>query len=715
MKNVLLILTGLVLSHLCCAQAEPVFALDSLQKDGLVLNHNWLFYPEDNRAYANIAYKDGKGIPLNPALLLAQLPPVERSGIGWFRLVLDVDSSLQNKTVGMMISLFGAAEVYLNGQRVYQFGTVSKDHRREKTQAIYGTALSLTLGSEKRQLLAVRFSHQPQNMYLKTGVVPFCLRIVLRPLNENISDFAVLVKRTYQFIAIALTIELASALLTLFFFFSFPERKEYLFFGLYFSLNFLGVLVQSNLGGVGDAVYVTVSQLGFVQLLIYLFLITGTLFHLNGMYALLQKKRTRYYWFLLCYAGVSLLTLPFMPKWGSSMPDLFFVLACFELLPNYFKAARNRFRGAWILFSSIVLSFLFLLVLVVINHSSDSGYVTVLTALTMLTPALGIMIFLAGDFARTSLALKARVAEVETLSQKTLAQERDKQDILAAQKEELERQVQTRTAQLRKSLTDLKATQAQLIHSEKMASLGELTAGIAHEIQNPLNFVNNFSESNTELLGELKQGAQRGNFDEVLALAKDIEHNHQKITYHGKRADSIVKSMLQHSRVGTGTKESTDINKLVDEYLRLSYQGMKAKDKSFNAALQTDFDQAAGMIHVVPQDIGRALLNVFNNAFYAVQQKKQLLNGVFEAVVSVSTKRENTTLQIVVQDNGTGMAPSVAKKVFQPFFTTKPAGEGTGLGLSLSYDIVTKGHGGTLSLKSTEGEGSEFVIQLPAP
>lgn len=264
------------------------------------------------------------------------------------------------------------------------------------------------------------------------------------------------------------------------------------------------------------------------------------------------------------------------------------------------------------------------------------------------------------------------------------------------------------------ALTELKATQRQLIQSEKMASLGELTAGIAHEIQNPLNFVNNFSEANTELLAELKQEAQAGNTANVMALAEDIEKNEAKITLHGRRADSIVKGMLQHARIRTGKREPVDLNKLVDEYLRLSYQGLCAKDKEFHATLQTHYDESIDEIQATPQDIGRVLLNLYNNAFYAISEKKNNLSGTFEPTVSVSTTKEGDNVFITVKDNGTGMSQQTMNKAFNPFFTTKPTGEGTGLGLSLSYDIVTKGHGGNFSVQSKEGEGSEFVVQLPA-
>ena len=274
------------------------------------------------------------------------------------------------------------------------------------------------------------------------------------------------------------------------------------------------------------------------------------------------------------------------------------------------------------------------------------------------------------------------------------------------------RQKQKANKVLESTLNNLKSTQSQLIQSEKMASLGELTAGIAHEIQNPLNFVNNFSEVSKELLDEMKTELDNGNTSEAKGIADDVIQNLEKINHHGKRADAIVKGMLQHSQTSSGTKEPTDINALADEYLRLSYHGLNAKDKLFNASLKTNFDETIGKINIIPQDIGRVILNLINNAFYAVNEKSKQQKEGYEPTVSVSTKKINGKVEIKVADNGNGIPQKIADKIFQPFFTTKPTGQGTGLGLSLSYDIV-KAHGGELKVETKEGEGSEFIIQLP--
>ena len=287
--------------------------------------------------------------------------------------------------------------------------------------------------------------------------------------------------------------------------------------------------------------------------------------------------------------------------------------------------------------------------------------------------------------------------------------------------EELEQKrkaVEDTNEALNKSIEELKATQSQLIHAEKMASLGELTAGIAHEIQNPLNFVNNFAEVSEELVIELKEELLKGDIEEAKLISDDVIENLGKIHHHGKRASFIVKGMLEHSRTSSGEKTTTDINVLAEEFLKLSYHGLRAKDKSFNASFKMDFDKDLPLVNVVAQDIGRVLLNLINNAFYAVLEKAKQNEESYKPEVVISTSSFKSPLggvevKISVKDNGFGIPENIKEKIFQPFFTTKPTGEGTGLGLSLSYDIVTKGHEGKMHVESPIGEGSEFIIQLP--
>lgn len=286
-----------------------------------------------------------------------------------------------------------------------------------------------------------------------------------------------------------------------------------------------------------------------------------------------------------------------------------------------------------------------------------------------------------------------------------------RQRLLAVEKERAREREIIQAKEIEKAYTELKATQVQLIQSEKMASLGELTAGIAHEIQNPLNFVNNFSEVNKDLLGELNDELDKGNIQELKALVKDVIANEEKIIHHGKRADAIVKGMLQHSRTSSGVKEPTDINTLTDEYLRLAYHGSRAKDTIFNVTLNTHYDPTIGTINVIPQEIGRVILNLITNAFYAVTEKKQQSIPNYEPTVTVSTHKMDNKILVKVKDNGNGIPQNILEKIFQPFFTTKPTGKGTGLGLSLSYDIV-KAHGGDIKVQTVEGQHTEFTIEL---
>jgi two-component system, NtrC family, sensor kinase len=425
-----------------------------------------------------------------------------------------------------------------------------------------------------------------------------------------------------------------------------------------------------------------------------------------------------------------LLMIPII--WSAQMLSLKFVIERFFYLPLflmvYIVYQSKDFRSARLL-AVAVLPFLIFTIFSsfckLISFDFYNSYNSIFDALTVFT-----ICWLIG------FGIYAQKQNKRERLQKQKDEEERKQ--LQAQKKQLEVQVAERTAELTQqkevlesALEQLKATQAQLIQSEKLASLGELTAGIAHEIQNPLNFVNNFSELSVDLAKELKEEMDKSPLtpeggiiisskdkDYICEILNDLSQNQQKINHHGKRASSIVKGMLEHSRMSTGVKELTDINVLADEYLRLSYHGLRAKDKDFNADFKTEFQDSLSKIEVIPQDLGRVLLNLINNAFYAVNQRKQLasssqLDASYTPSVFVSTQQVGNQIIIKVKDNGTGMPESVKAKIFQPFFTTKPTGQGTGLGLSLAYDIVTKGHGGTLEVVSTEGVGTEFIVSLP--
>jgi two-component system, NtrC family, sensor kinase len=442
------------------------------------------------------------------------------------------------------------------------------------------------------------------------------------------------------------------------------------------------------------------------------------LFLLAALYTLLGQKKGWVFWGIIGLSGIGF----FINSWVYSTVIVGSMIQL-EQVRTGFRALKLKTKGAWIITAGAI-CFLFIEGAFVIGVYLELAYwfyplsdqyilADLLYAAGSLCFPVSTVVYIALDFAFTSQRLNQKLIEVNELSKNKLEQEKEKQQILAGINETLEKQVTERTAELTKSLSDLKSTQSQLIQSEKMASLGELTAGIAHEIQNPLNFVNNFSEVNKELIRDLKSEIQRGNLEEVNTIANDIESNEEKIVHHGKRADAIVKGMLQHSRSSSGQKELTDINALCDEYLRLSYHGLRAKDKSFNAKFETYLDPTLPRINVVPQDIGRVILNLINNAFYAVTLRLSKGDDGYEPTVTVSTKYLGVKIEISVKDNGSGIPDAIKEKIFQPFFTTKPTGQGTGLGLSLSYDIM-KAHGGEFKVETREGKGSTFIIEIPA-
>jgi len=412
------------------------------------------------------------------------------------------------------------------------------------------------------------------------------------------------------------------------------------------------------------------------------------------------------YWYV---QGLPNMDLVLMVTMGTVL--LTTVLVCIKMIIQN----RKQFRKAeWSVVWGLVLFVTWMLTHTIFINAgfSSNAYRLATVAMIYLTLPVTFLIYISIRFSENIKTLRNNLVQISALNEEKLKAQEEKQKLVAAQNEMLERKVAERTRELEESLDHLKATQSQLIQSEKMASLGELTAGIAHEIQNPLNFVNNFSEVNSEMIEEVNQEIDKGNLGEAKAILQDLKENQEKINHHGKRADAIVKGMLQHSRASSGQKEPTDINALCDEYLRLAYHGLRAKDKTFNAAFKMDFDSGIGAINIVPQDIGRTILNLVNNAFYAVNEKaKQHIAG-YDPMVTVSTKKLNGKVEISVKDNGNGIPDSIKEKIFQPFFTSKPTGSGTGLGLSLSYDIV-KAHGGEIRVDSKEGEETVFVIQLP--
>ena len=701
----LLLLTGNVVAQ---NTSEGIFHLQRIPEKGLLLDKDWKFKAGDNPRSSRLDYDDKDWTPIDPTGELHHLPAVRDAAIGWFRLKMEVDSSLWGEGLTMVVSNIDASEIYLNEKLLYRFGNVSKNYQEEKTDYFLNHLLSIKLGQQSLQVIAVRYSFNKRNLYLKFTNSRPVVHIVLKETNRALSDHLKNDSFESTLRSIQLSFYLPLGFLLLFLFLSYRLQKEYLYFGIFCFSLFSGILMHIN----AFLEPTTFSRTNIFLLITQIFYLLGALAFVNGTYVLYNQKKSWFYYMLIVY-GLIIIPFFFVSYDSSGLFNaLFFPVINIEFLRLNLIAVRKRRPGAWILLVTSLLLAVSLFGLVWFSFNGKIAAGALLQSISFIIPGLGLSLFFAGEFARTGSSLHQRVIEIEKLSKDMIAKEKEKQQILSAQNEMLEKQVTLRTAELSKSLKDLKETQAQLIQSEKMASLGEVTAGIAHEIQNPLNFVNNFSEVNTELIGELGQEIDKGNIDEVRSIANSIKENEQKINHHGQRAGAIVKSMLQHSRISSGQKEFVNINTLIQEYLRLAYHGMRAKDKSFDVELRKDFDESVEKIEIVPEDIGRVLLNLFNNAFYVVNEKKKTTGENYRQIVSVQTRRINNMLELRIKDNGNGIPHNITDKIFQPFFTTKPAGEGTGLGLSLSYDII-KAHGGEIQVETKEGEETVFVILLP--
>ena len=698
----------------CYAKAQDtsngIFHLHKIPPEGLLLGKGWKFKAGDKQEWSLPEYNDKDWAPIDPTLELHNLPEVREAGIGWFRLRLQVDSALRGESVTMIVWNLDASEIYQNGKLIYRFGVVSSDYLKEKTDYFLNHLLSLNLGQQPSQVIAVRYSFNKRNLYLKFTNARPVIHIVVKDTNRAFSDHNKNDSFESTLRSIQLSFYLPLGFLLLFLFISYRLQKEYLYFGIFCFCMFSGVLMHIIAFLEPTTFSRTNSYLLFTQALY----IVAALAFINATYILYKQKKSWFYYLMVLY-GLCIIPYFFISyDWSGLFDSCFFPVINIEFLRLNFIAVRRHRSGAWILLISSLFLSISLISLVWFSFQGKNESSALVQSISFVIPGIGLSLFFAGEFARTGSSLHQRIIEIEKLTQDMIAKEKEKQQILSVQNETLEKLVTQRTAQLSESLKDLKETQKQLIQREKMASLGELTAGIAHEIENPLNFVNNFSEVNTELIAEMIDEIDKNNIAEVKIIADTIAENELKINHHGKRADAIVKGMLQHSGTSTGVSVPTDINAMAEEYLRLGYHGLRAKDKSFNAVMQTDFDNTLGKIKIIPQDISRVLLNLYNNAFYAVAEKNTSIKPIaaYQPTVSVSTKKLSDSIELTVTDNGNGIPHKVLDKIFQPFFTTKPTGQGTGLGLSLSYDII-KAHGGEIKVETKEGEYTKFIVLLP--
>ena len=711
---------SLILLFLCLttfAQKREPFKIDSLPRNGVLLNKGWKWYAEDNFDFAKADFDDSKWENIDPTKDIFELPQLDKKNgqIGWFRIRISIDSLLSRQLV-FQVNQSGASEIYLNGKLIHQIGVLNSNLTKIKAFTDSRAILTMPFSMEKEQVLAIRYALQPNISYGQhLGFSNTGLQININTV-EGASEHQIILSLSDRNdnLYVGTFGILAILFFTLFLFF--PEQKESLYFSTY-------AFIQAFTWSYFYKMYlpVEVKNIFFIKNSFLIFQTISYFFLLLSVYTILKQKLGFLFFIFGILCIVAILCGTYIYPWGWLVWGTgLSTLLNLEATRVAILAMKRKQKGAWIMVLGggiYSLSwFLFNLgFLQIFNFNIGINFFII----SILSIPVSFAIYFGFDFGLTNKILQQKLLENESLSN-------EKQQILSSQNETLAIKVAEKTAELSNSLTELKQTQRQLIQKEKMASLGELTAGIAHEIQNPLNFVNNFSEVNKEMLEELKAErlkpkAERKDTleDEII---NDVIHNEQKINYHGKRADAIIKGMLQHSQSSTGKKEPTDINKLADEYLRLSYHGLRAKDKLFNATLKTDYDETIGNINIIPQDIGRVILNIINNAFYAVQQKQkevaskevipfEKVSPLYEPTVSVNTKKMGDTIEIRVTDNGNGIPQKNIDKIFQPFFTTKPTGQGTGLGLSLSYDII-KAHGGEIKVETKVGEESAFIIQL---
>ena len=718
MHKRIIFLTCMVLLS-CSGFTQGYFMLKDPGTNSILLNSGWKYKMGDNPAWASPSFNDETWKPIDPIMDIHDSSSHEAvSGIGWLRLNIKWQPGTANHALALIVHQSVASEIYLNGRMIAAYGVIDQDQNKIVEFDPIWEPIAISFSTDSIQTLAIRYAIRPGRAY--TTIFEFTNPLVAVMVMQNKQAVAQY-RNMYIYDSIFLSIN-GGILIMIFivhfaFFLMYPGQKANLFLSLFGLIYLIGDFFQGPF-------YYYNQMPGNKYIMgnfIFLTFMLGNLMIFLSIHHFLKRKKdllykVTFFYFLLC-----IFLNAFIYRWGWLIGGATFqIFSLLNIVRISFLSLKERKAGAKVILTGALISLLSFAL-----FASLGTFETNIDLLRIFDPVryilyliftlgipTGTSVYLAREFAQTSKSLQKKLEEVEDLSARNLGVEKEKQEILASQNTMLEKRVKERTEALENSLDNLRSAQTQLIHSEKMASLGELTAGIAHEIQNPLNFVNNFSEVNNELIEELKSQKSKLKIEEQDEILNDIFLNNEKINHHGKKADAIVKGMLQHSRTSSGQKEPTDINALADEYLRLSFHGLRAKDKSFNATLKTDFDSSIGNVNIIPQDIGRVLLNLFNNAFYAVTEKVKLKPGAYEPTVTVSTKKIGSKIEVRVGDNGNGIPANVKEKIFQPFFTTKPTGQGTGLGLSLSYDIV-KAHGGELKVETREGEGCTFIVHLP--
>jgi signal transduction histidine kinase len=670
----------------------------------------WIFKQGNDTAWAKKDLDISGWKKLKPTEISAKLADKNGRAEGWFRIKIKPDSSFRKESFGFSISSWAAVDLYVDGKLISSYGNTGVNGKPfEEQRPTFNPPVPFNLIPRNSYIIALHFVDYvaplpPRHLKSEDASLQYFIRLS-SPNSISLAVKNIIQQYTYETIWGAV----CGILTILFWLLYFQNRNEknLRLIAVCASCFALGTFFEArqNAPGISYDSY-TVYSIGTALF------VEGSLIIIPFLLAKIFKRKisgaVKMFLFILSLVFITDL---FVSNTTGNILLGVSVLSIIVICLYYIISSWKKLKGAqWAVATGLLLSLFFILLFFLVSIYENIGfqyYFLFITGFELSFP-LSLLVYVAMRF-------KEYINEVQQNAKQVVQLSEEKRENALNQQKILQEEVNRQTAEIRTTLDNLKSAQSQLIQSEKMASLGELTAGIAHEIQNPLNFVNNFSDVNKELIEELKikNYELKIEDEEINELLNDIKANAEKINHHGKRADAIVKGMLQHSRQSSGQKEPTDINALADEYLRLSYHGLRAKDKNFNAEIKTDFDESIGKINIIPQDIGRVLLNLFNNAFYAVNEQKTLNHVSYNPTVSVKTEKCDDKIYITVKDNGKGIPQKIIDKIFQPFFTTKPTGEGTGLGLSLSYDII-KAHGGEIKVESKEGEGSEFVITLPS-
>ncbi len=687
---------------------------------------DWFYKSGDDPSWVLPEYDHSDWDTVNSWLQIGKFDQSEWKGVAWLRIVFRIDSSLKGKTVGLGMHHDGASEIYLNGKKVLTFGEIGKNADEEKPHDPNFFPKAINFDTSSVYTLAVRISNQAavKHAYLYAKFIGH-IGVGIYLFDNNTQSKKIL-ERNYKAFSFEWAIKgfsLAFAVIFILLYFFYSKQKE----NLFFSLFVLGIFLSYTSGTIE---YIFKASFYTVVFARFLGFISFTIIFINlllFLYQIVYKRTIKLFWFFLIGFLIInfVIFFSFDQLTSYSIPMLIGVaILGIETVRVIVIGIRKKIPNIRIIAGGIIVSLSLILFnvtafLIELNIELLNLLEDFLVPILILSIPFSMAIYLAKTFAKMNNELEERIVTIQQMSEKQLEQERYNAELkMQSELNKLENESKTKELEqakvIEKSYTELKATQAQLVHSEKMASLGELTAGIAHEIKNPLNFVNNFSDLSRELLDDLKAELENDNKEEVMAIAESLKQNLDKINQHGKRADSIVKGMLMHSRGTSGEKVLTNINDLLDQYVNLAYHGLRAQNKEFNITIEKDYDESLEKINVVPQDISRVFLNIINNACYAAYDKK-LKSGDnnFTPTLKVSTKNLDDSVEIKIADNGNGIPPEIIDKIFQPFFTTKPTGEGTGLGLSLSYDIVVKQHGGEIKFESEEGKYTEFIITIP--